>query len=190
MKAGQRAVDDTVAPQAGRETSAILFDRDGTLIVDVPFNVDPALVRLMPNARRAIARLRDAGLRFAVVTNQSGIGLGRLTRAHVDGIHRRMEDLLGSLGPAFVCEHAPNDGCACRKPAPGLIRSAARDLDVRLDACVVVGDIGADVEAATAAGARSILIPTVATRGEEIAAAPCVASDLDEAASLILTGRV
>jgi histidinol-phosphate phosphatase family protein len=165
---------------------AVLFDRDGTLVADVPCNRDPGRVEPMPGARLALDRLRAAGIATAVVSNQSAVASGELTRADVDAINARVERILGPLGPVLVCAHAAGDGCRCRKPAPGLIEDAARALGVAPSDCVVIGDIGADVEAARAAGARAILVPTAITRAEEIAAAPLVASDLDEAVSLVL----
>jgi len=166
----------------------VLFDRDGTLIVDVPNNADPARVIPMPAARGALARLRDAGVATAVVTNQSGVALGRLRPDDVRAINERTESLLGPLGPILMCVHAPEAGCSCRKPAPGLIIAAAHALGVSPRDCVVIGDIGADVEAARAAGARAILVATPVTRPEEIAAAPLVASDLDAAVTAVLGG--
>jgi histidinol-phosphate phosphatase family protein len=165
---------------------AVLLDRDGTLVVDLPFNRDPERVEPMPGAAAALARLRAAGVATAVVSNQSGVALGRLTREDVDALNARIDALLGPLGPVFVCAHGPNDGCRCRKPAPGLLEAAARHLGVPLRDCVVVGDIGADIEAARAAGARAILVPTPVTRAEEIAAAPVVAHDLEHAVRLLL----
>jgi HAD superfamily hydrolase (TIGR01662 family) len=166
--------------------AAVLFDRDGTLAVDVPYNGDPALVEPMPGARDALRRLRAAGVATAVVSNQSGIALGRLSHAQVEAVNARLASLLGPLGPVIVCPHAPGANCACRKPAPGMIEAAAHALGVAPQDCVVIGDIGADVEAARAAGARAILIPTAITRIEEIAAAPLVARDLSHAVELLL----
>ena len=140
--------------------AAVLFDRDGTLIADVPYNGDPARVEPMPGAREALARLREAGVPVAVVSNQSGIARGLLAHEDVRAIHARMEELLGPLGPLEYCPHGPDDGCACRKPAPGLILRAAARLGVDPRDCVVVGDIGGDVEAARAAGADAVLVPT------------------------------
>ncbi len=177
--------DSRRAPQP--QPRAVLFDRDGTLVVDVPYNGDPALVEPMPGARAALERLRAAGVATAMVSNQSGVGLGRLTQAEVDAVNARVAALLGPLGPVLVCTHAPGAGCRCRKPAPGLIEDAARALGVAPADCVVVGDIGADVDAARAAGARAILVPTSITLRAEIDAAPLVARDLDEAVDLILT---
>ncbi len=165
---------------------AVLFDRDGTLVVDVPYNGDPAKVTPMPGALQALERLRAAGVPTAVVSNQSGIARGLLTRAQVDAVNARVEQLLGPLGPFFVCEHGPDDGCACRKPAPGMVLDAARALGVEPAQCALNGDIAADVHAALAAGARPILVPTAVTRAEEVAEAPEVAPDLGAAVDLLL----
>ena len=166
---------------------AVLFDRDGTLVFDVPYNDDPDRVRLVPGAAAALARLRAAGVPTAVVSNQSGIARGLLTEAQVRAVNDRVEELLGPLGPWQWCPHGPDDGCDCRKPAPGLILRAAERLGVDPTRCVVIGDIGADVEAARAAGARAILVPTPVTRQAEIAAAPEVAPDLATAVERALT---
>jgi HAD superfamily hydrolase (TIGR01662 family) len=166
---------------------AVLFDRDGTLIEDVPYNGNPDLVRPVPGARAALDRLRIAGLRVGVVSNQSGLATGRFTVADLDRVNARVEQLLGPFDVWRICPHGREHGCACRKPAPGLILSAAASLGVRPDQCVVVGDIGADMGAALAAGATGILVPTPLTRPEEAAEAPCIVSDLRAAAELILT---
>jgi histidinol-phosphate phosphatase family protein len=168
--------------------AAVLFDRDGTLVVDVPYNGDPARVRPMPGAAEALASLRAAGVPTAVVSNQSGIARGLLRPEQVAAVNRRVDELLGPLGPWLVCPHGPGDGCACRKPAPGLVLEAARRLRVDPARCVLIGDIGADVEAARAAGARGVLVPTAATEREEIASAQEVAPDLASAVRLLLDG--
>jgi histidinol-phosphate phosphatase family protein len=168
---------------------AVLLDRDGTLVVDVPYNGDPAKVRLMPGAVDALARLRAAGVPTALVSNQSGIARGLIDRAQVEAVNRRMEELLGPVGPKAICPHGPDDGCACRKPQPGLIIEAAGALGVAPERCAMIGDIGADVQAAEAAGARGILVPTPTTRPEEVAAADEVADDLPAAVDLLLGGR-
>jgi D-glycero-D-manno-heptose 1,7-bisphosphate phosphatase len=142
----------------------------------------------MPGARAALDRLRAEGVALAVVSNQSGIGRGLLTEGEVAAVNRRIEELLGPLGPWLVCPHAPDQGCDCRKPAPGLVLAAAERLGVAPERCAVVGDIGADVEAARAAGARGVLVPTPRTRREEVEAAPERAGDLAEAVDLLLGG--
>jgi histidinol-phosphate phosphatase family protein len=187
--AGHAMLRRRLRADAGRRgPAAVLFDRDGTLVLDVPYNGDPGRVQPAPGAAAAVARLRAAGIPTAVVSNQSGIARGFLTEAQVRAVNDRVEELLGPLGPWTWCPHGPDDGCACRKPAPGLILRAAERLGVDPARCVVIGDIGADVEAARAAGARAILVPTAVTREEEIAAAPEVAPDLPAAVELALAG--
>jgi histidinol-phosphate phosphatase family protein len=122
----------------------------------------------------------------AVVSNQSGIARGLVTEAQVRAVNARVEELLGPLGPWALCPHGPGDGCDCRKPAPGLILRAAERLGVDPARCVVIGDIGADVEAARAAGARAILVPTAATRADEVEDADEVAPDLPAAVDRVL----
>jgi histidinol-phosphate phosphatase family protein len=166
--------------------AAVLLDRDGTLVADVPYNGDPDKVAVLPGVPEGLARLRAAGVPTAVVSNQSGIARGLLTGKQVDAVNRRLDQLLGPLGPFVVCPHGPDDGCGCRKPAPGLLRRAAELLGVAVERCAVIGDIGADVEAAAAVGARSVLVPTEATRVEEISTAPAVATRFDEAVDILL----
>jgi D-glycero-D-manno-heptose 1,7-bisphosphate phosphatase len=156
----------------------VLFDRDGTLVVDVPYCADPALVTPVSTAPAALALLRAAGIPVGVVSNQSGIARGLLDREQVDAVNRRVDDLLGPFDVWQVCPHGPDDGCACRKPQPGMVLAAADALGVAPEDVAVVGDIGADVGAARAAGARSVLVPTSVTLPEEVDAAPVVCPDL------------
>jgi HAD superfamily hydrolase (TIGR01662 family) len=167
---------------------AVLFDRDGTLVHDVPYNGDPDLVRPVDGAREALGLLRSRGLRTAVVSNQSGIARGLLTHADVGRVNHRVDELLGPFDAWAVCPHGPDDGCACRKPEPGLILRAAGRLSAAPADCVVIGDIGADVEAARRAGAHGILVPTPQTRPEETAGADHVEPDLLSAVRAALTG--
>lgn len=175
-----------VASPRGVLYDAVLLDRDGTLIEDVPYNGDPEKVRPVPGARAALDRLRAAGLRLAVVTNQSGLARGYFTEAQMRAVHVRVEELLGRFDAWLVCPHDDADGCDCRKPAPGLVHAAARELDTSPSRCVLVGDIGRDVVAALAAGAAGVLVPTPVTRPEEVAAAGWVATDLPSAVHEIL----
>ncbi|WP_082918964.1 HAD-IIIA family hydrolase [Cellulosimicrobium sp. I38E] len=174
--AARRGLDPWPPPLA-----AVLLDRDGTLVHDVPYNGDPAAVRPVDDARAVLDDLRARGIRLGVVSNQSGIGRGLLTRVQVDAVDARVEELLGPFETWQVCPHAPEDACACRKPGPGLVLAAADALGVEPWRCAVVGDIGADVGAALAAGATPVLVPTPVTRPEEVAAAPRVATDLADA---------
>lgn len=170
----------------GAPPAAVLLDRDGTLVVDVPYNGDPQRVQPMPGARQALDRLRAAGIPLAVVSNQSGVARGLLDEAQVTAVNQRVEDLLGPFGTWIVCPHDRRDGCACRKPRPGMLLEAARRLGVDPQRCAMIGDIGSDVRAGRAAGARPVLVPTAATRAAEVHAAPEVAPDLHAAVDLLL----
>jgi HAD superfamily hydrolase (TIGR01662 family) len=167
----------------------VLFDRDGTLVRDYPYNGDPALVKPVPGARGAVDALRARGVKVGVVSNQSGVARGLITREQVDACMARLEELLGPFDTVQVCPHGPDDGCTCRKPAPGMVKAACAELGVDPARCVVVGDIGADVEAAEAAGAIGILVPTPVTRAEEVAASTWALGDLTEAVDVVLGGR-
>jgi histidinol-phosphate phosphatase family protein len=171
-----------------RPSVAVLFDRDGTLVHDVPYNGDPELVHPVDGAAEAVAWLREQGVPIGVVTNQSAVGRGMIGRADVDAVNARVAELLGPFDDWQVCPHAPGDGCDCRKPRPGMVLAAAASLGVPAQRVVVIGDIGADVAAAHAAGARAVLVPTAATRPEEVAAAPAVAGDLVAAVRLAVAG--
>ncbi|MGV9212528.1 HAD-IIIA family hydrolase [Micromonospora sp. RB23] len=176
----------SAGPRGGVLYDAVLLDRDGTLIEDVPYNGDPEKVRPLPGVRAALDRLRAAGLRLAVVTNQSGLARGYFDEEQMRAVHARVEELLGGFDAWLVCPHDDVDGCDCRKPAPGLVHAAAREVGTRASRCVLVGDIGRDVGAALAAGAAGVLVPTPVTRPEEIAAAGWVAADLPSAVDEIL----
>jgi len=160
-----------------RLPDAVLVDRDGTIVKDVPYNGDAAL-----------DRLRRAGIPIAVVSNQSGIGRGLLSADSVAAVNARVEELLGPFDGWFVCPHTTQDGCSCRKPQPGLVHQAAQQLQVRADRCVLIGDIGSDMSAAAAAGARGILVPTDETLPEEVVAAAVTAETFGAAVDLVLTG--
>lgn len=173
--------------QVGRRIDAVLFDRDGTLVVDVPYNGDPDAVVLVDGASEAIRRVRKAGLRVGMVSNQSGVGRGLLDEGQVVAVNRRLQELAGELDVVVWCPHDPDDGCECRKPAPGLIEEAARLLGTSPDRCVVVGDILSDVEAAEAAGATAILVPNAATKRDEVRKAPRVAATITSAVDSVLS---
>jgi histidinol-phosphate phosphatase family protein len=168
---------------------AVLFDRDGTLIVDRPCSGDPDRVELMPGAREAIDRLRAAGVPTAVVSDQSGVGRGLLALADVDAVNARVEQLLGPLGPWAICPHEPGEGCPCRKPAGGMIVDAAGQLGVAAHECVVIGDRRADAAAAHAAGAKAVLVPADVTLAKAPGLADVVAPDLPSAVEIVLAWK-
>jgi HAD superfamily hydrolase (TIGR01662 family) len=167
--------------------AVVLFDRDGTLVEDVPYNGDPRLVRPLPGVREALDALRSGGVRVGVVSNQSGVGRGLISVADVHAVNARVAELVGPFDVVRFCPHRESDHCACRKPRPGMIHSALAHLRVRPANAVMVGDIGADVAAGRAAGVRSILVPTEVTLREEIVAAPEIAPDLRTAVAMLLS---
>jgi D-inositol-3-phosphate glycosyltransferase len=141
---------------------AVFIDKDGTLVHDVPYNVDPSLVRFTPHAIEALRLWRDAGYRLVVVTNQSGLGRGLFDRAALGRLHDALAARLARAGVPidgfFACPHVDADGCDCRKPRDGLLREAARALDIDLEQSWMVGDILNDVEAGHRAGCGSVLL--------------------------------
>jgi histidinol-phosphate phosphatase family protein len=146
---------------------AVFLDKDGTLVVDVPFNTDPARLRFTPEAPQALRLLADAGYLLIVVTNQSGLADGRLPHAAYaelrQALQQRLRDEAGvELDGWFTCAHPPAaDGapaCACRKPAPGLLNMAQAMHGIDGARSWMVGDILDDVEAGRRAGCRTVLL--------------------------------
>jgi HAD superfamily hydrolase (TIGR01662 family) len=147
---------------------AVLFDRDGTLMHDVPYLSDPDLVRPVAGARRSLAALRRRGIAVGVVSNQSGVARGLISDSALEQVNAKVESLLGPFDTWQICRHGTNDGCGCRKPEPGMVQAAARELGVSPSDCVLIGDTGADVDAALRAGARAVMVPTAATLLPEV----------------------
>ena len=141
-----------------------LLDRDGTIIAERHYLSDPADVELLPGAAAAITALGDAGFAVAVVSNQSGIARGYYDWNDVERCNARMSELLAEEGAAvdgiFVCPHHPDEGCACRKPAPGLAREALAALGGDPSRCIVVGDKDCDAALGEALGATTVLVRT------------------------------
>ena len=142
--------------------AAVFLDRDGTIIPDRHYLADPAELELLPGAAAALARLRDAGFALVVVTNQSGVGRGYFSAADLARQHERLRGLLADQGVElagiYACIHAPEAGCDCRKPLPGLLVRAAQEIDLDLGASYLVGDEERDVQAGRAAGVTSYLL--------------------------------
>ncbi|HKV18038.1 MAG TPA: HAD-IIIA family hydrolase [Mycobacterium sp.] len=168
---------------------AVLFDRDDTIIEDRHYLNDPDGVTPVPGASDALRRLRSQGLLLGVVSNQSGVAKGLITRDQLSAVNTRVDEVLGPFDAWQVCVHDDGDGCGCRKPAPGMVMAAADALGVDATRCVVIGDTGGDVNAALAAGADAVLVPTERTLRQEISDAQLrakVAADLPSAVSLVL----
>jgi len=143
---------------------AVFLDRYGTMIEDPGSLSDPGGVRLIPGAVEGLRALRAAGYRLVLVSNQSGIGRGYFSAEQAKAVHQRVVEELArhgiALDDARYCPHAPDDGCACRKPKPGLLIDAAHELDIDLGASFMVGNAATDIEAGRNAGCRTILLGT------------------------------
>jgi len=147
---------------AQRELTVFL-DRDGVLVRDRPDYVKNwSEVEIVPGSLEALGRLRSAGARVLVATNQSAVGRGIVRREAVDDMHARLADMALRHGARIdgflVCPHTPDDGCACRKPKPGLLLQAQADRGVDLSTAFMVGDQVSDALAAEAAGCTAILL--------------------------------
>ncbi|MCK7497734.1 MAG: HAD family hydrolase [Comamonadaceae bacterium] len=151
---------------AGLQRPALFVDKDGTLVVDVPYNAEPAQVRWRLAVPQALAALARAGFAIVVVSNQRGIALGRFSAAQFDDLKRAMRQrLLDEAGVELTdflhCPHDVDaDGrpvCRCRKPEPGMLLDAAERHGLDLAASWMVGDTLDDVEAGRRAGRRAIL---------------------------------
>ncbi len=141
----------------------VLCDRDGTLNIDRPgYVLSPDRLELYPEAAEALERLSRAGCRLAVVTNQSPVGRGLLSRQELDRIHDRLRSELSARGVSllgiYYCPHAPDAGCGCRKPEAGLLRRAMVDLQGERGRTYMVGDSPSDVLAGRRAGALTVLV--------------------------------
>ncbi|HEU0015590.1 MAG TPA: HAD family hydrolase, partial [Longimicrobium sp.] len=162
-------------------TAAVFLDKDGTLVENVPYNVDPARVRLTPGAGEALRALADAGYRLFVVSNQSGVARGYFGEEDLRGVERRVAELLAPHGVEIeayrYCFHHPQGTvaayravCDCRKPAPGMILELAREQGLDPARCWMVGDGPGDVEAGRAAGCRTVRITSGADPRADAAA--------------------
>lgn len=175
----------------------VILDRDGVINEDSATHVrSPAQWRPLPGSLEAIARLCAAGLRVAVATNQSGLARGLFDRATLEAIHGRMREGVRAAGGTIACiaycPHGPEDGCACRKPRPGLLERIGRELDVPLAGVPFVGDSARDLEAAALAGCQPVLVRTgngLKTERALTSGATPVYDDLAAFATALLRGN-
>lgn len=141
--------------------SAVFLDRDGTIIYDRAYLRDPAQVQLIPGAGEALSQLQHYGLRLVLASNQSGIAQGFLTLEDLKQVHQQMITCLARHGvvidTTYYCEHAPWESCECRKPLPGMLLQAAKELNPNLQSSFMVGDKPSDIKAGKLAGCKTIL---------------------------------
>ena len=151
------------------QEKAVFLDKDGTLVENIPYNVDPELVTLTPGAAEAIRAFSRAGYRMVVVSNQSGVARGLFTVDALEAVRERLQGLFDDLGAHldgfYWCPHHPAGRvseyavlCRCRKPEPGSLWRAASELGLDLWRSWLVGDILDDIEAGRAAGTRTVLV--------------------------------
>lgn len=153
-------------------TPAVFLDRDGVLVEDADLLTRPEQLRLLPGVPGALNELSRGGFALVVVTNQPVVARGLATVTQVEEVNRRLEELIRQAGgPAldglYFCPHHPRAtlpewraDCKCRKPRPGLLLWAARDLDLNLKACFMVGDRITDIIAGARAGCLTALVQT------------------------------
>ncbi|MEE4302371.1 MAG: D-glycero-beta-D-manno-heptose 1,7-bisphosphate 7-phosphatase [Pseudomonadales bacterium] len=163
----------------------VILDRDGVINEDSASYVRSVTEwSPIPGSLEAIARLSSAGIRVAIATNQSGLARGLFDRATLDAIHDHMRTQVRAAGGEITyiafCPHRPGDGCACRKPQPGLLQQIGRELGMSLRGVPFVGDSARDLEAAVAAGCDPVLVRTGKGRETERALTPMTAAVYDD----------
>jgi D-glycero-D-manno-heptose 1,7-bisphosphate phosphatase len=148
---------------------AVFLDKDGTLVVDVPYNVDPEKMILCDDCVNGLKSLQDAGYLLMVVTNQAGVARGLFGEGALKGVEQQLKIMLGAhgikLSGFYYCPHHPRGvveelavACDCRKPQPGMLIKAATEHHIDLQLSWMIGDILNDIEAGNRAGCKSILI--------------------------------
>jgi len=166
---------------------AVFLDRDGTIMRDVDYCGDPKYVSVFESAAPALGRLRGAGYKIIIITNQSGIGRGYFTEKDYRAVEREVEQQIGAgvIDATYWCPDRPDSGSIRRKPEPGMILEAARDHQIDLDRSFMIGDKRIDAECGRRAGVRTILVQS----GQEQhagGAADWTVPDLSEATEIIL----
>jgi heptosyltransferase II len=170
----------------------VFLDRDGTTNRDTGYIKTPDELQIFPGAVEAVARLKQAGARVVMITNQSGVGRGLFSVETLGAIHARLRTVFEAGGAPFdglyYCPHHPDDGCACRKPGTVMVERAVADLGLDLSRAYVMGDQRRDIDLARRISAKGILVttgPTSAQALEELrqegAAPDYVATDLGQA---------
>lgn len=140
--------------------NALFLDRDGTLITDTGYPRDPSLVQLLPSVVPVLLEVLTRGWALVIVSNQSGVARGIIARDEAARVEARVEALFAEQGVRFdgvyFCFHGPSESCRCRKPEPGMLLDAARDLSLDLHGSVMIGDKASDVQAGKTAGCRAV----------------------------------
>jgi D-glycero-D-manno-heptose 1,7-bisphosphate phosphatase len=167
---------------------AVFIDRDGTIMHDADYCSDPKQVQIFAGAATALRRLKNAGYKIIVITNQSGIGRGFFTERQYRAVEAEVSCQLGDhlIDATYFCPDSPGQPSKCRKPAPGMVLQASRDYDVDLSRSFLIGDKEIDAECAHNAGVRAIRVRTGFDKMTDGSCADWVAEDLPAAAEIIL----
>jgi D-glycero-D-manno-heptose 1,7-bisphosphate phosphatase len=170
--------------------AAVFLDRDGTIMEDADYCSDPKQVRVFPGVPAALRRLKRAGYKIIVITNQSGIDRGFFSVEQYRAVEAEVLHQLGDglIDATYFCPDAPDKPSKCRKPAPGMVLQGAREHDVDLSRSFLIGDKEIDAECAHNAGICAIRVRTGFDRATEGSCADWVAEDLPAAAEIILNG--
>src|SRR5262245_46311963 len=143
---------------------AIFMDRDGTVSEEIGYMYDAGLYKVFSYAGPAIRKINEHGMKAVLITNQSGVGRGYFDEASVGKVHTILQAELAAhqakLDAIYICPHHPDAGCDCRKPNPGMLLQAQRELDIDLTRSFVIGDKYIDIETAHNVGARGVLVLT------------------------------
>ena len=168
---------------------AVFLDRDGTLMEEVEYCADPARVRLLAGVPEGLAALKAAGFALIIVTNQSGLGRGMFTPAQYEAVQARLLSLLGggTIEATYFCPDHPDRATPWRKPAPGMVLEAERNLDLELSRSWLIGDRASDALCGLRAGVSPILVRTGYGASETAPAGCLTAPDFLTAAGLILS---
>src|SRR5882724_12108587 len=170
-------------------TPAVFLDRDGTLMREVNYCADPEQVEIFPGVPVALLRLKAAGYKLIVISNQAGIGRGYFTEAQYRLVEAEVARavLPATLDAVYFCPDRPDLATDRRKPAPGMVFEAQRDHDIDLARSFLIGDKAIDIECGRNAGVRTILVKTGYGMQETHAAPHWIAEDLSAATDLILS---
>lgn len=182
------------------KNKAIFIDKDGTLIPDIPYNVDPGKISLQDGALAGLHQLQEAGYLLIIISNQSGVARGFFKEEALLDVQHKIEHLLAEKGVVlngfYYCPHYPNAAikeyaveCDCRKPQPGMLLKAAGELDIDLSQSWMIGDILNDVEAGKNAGCSTVLIDNGNEKDwliNEVRMPDYKAKNIEEAAAQIL----
>ena len=184
---GQNAADKVGADKV------VILDRDGTMVIDHGYLSDPARLEFEPGAAEGMQWLYSRGYRLVVITNQSGVGRGFFTIERLEAMNMRLNVMMEEIGVRlegiYYCPHAPDEGCACRKPGLGLLMRAAADLNFDPASAIMIGDKESDIEFGRRVGATTVLIAADASAARVRTQADIIAPNLMEAAKAVAALR-